>query len=74
MGRPPAPRDEEKPVHRGLRRIFFGGIGLGVYFRSWKDAIYPTVGIVLLSIAFPVIGTVTALVLTAIWGVARASD
>ena len=26
------------------------------------------------SIAFPVIGTVTALVLTAIWGVARASD
>jgi hypothetical protein len=70
----PPLRKKKNPFIAAFAGFFFGGIGLGIYFQSWKDAVYPILGLVLLSIAFPAIGTVTALILTAVWGFARAAN
>jgi hypothetical protein len=70
------PRLERKknPFIAGMLGFFFGGVGLGLYFQSWKDFVYPVLIFIGLSIVFPGLGTLTAIIFTAIWGVVRAVD
>jgi hypothetical protein len=62
--------------------FLFGGLGLGLYFWSWKDFLYPILVLVLLLIGFdfilPVVGAAPAWfvggIFAAGWGFARVSN
>ena len=76
----PRLKKKKNPAVAALLGFFFGGIGLGLYFGSWKDGVYPALvwimGVVLLGILFPFLGVVPGWLLAAIfaagWGIERA--
>lgn len=71
----PKLKERRDPVIAGTLGFFLGGIGLGMYFRSWKDGVYPVIVFTLLTIVCPIgLGELAACILTAVWGVARALD
>lgn len=55
----------------GFLGFLFGGIGLGLYFQSWRDFLFPILLFVFLSLIFPVIGTGVAILITSGWGIIR---
>lgn len=65
-------KDKKNPLIAGLIGFAFGGIGLGLYFRSFKDFLYPILVMLLLSFLFPGVGTVAGIALTTLWGIIRA--
>lgn len=68
----PPIRERKDPVVAGLIGFAFGGIGLGLYFNSGKDFVYPVLVFVGLSLLFPGLGSVAAMIFTGCWGVVRA--
>jgi len=66
--------EKKNPLIAGILGFCFGGIGLGLYFQSWKDFFYPVIAFVLLSIVIPGLGTILAVIFTGIWGVVRAAN
>ena len=70
----PPLRVKKNPIVAAIVGFCFGGLGLGLYLQSWKDGVYPILVLILLSLVFPGIGTVTALIMTSVWGFVRAAD
>jgi hypothetical protein len=73
---------DKSPVIAGIIGFCFGGLGLGLYFQSWKDFVYPLVifflsVLIMGSVVLPVIGVLPGWLLGAIlsagWGVWRAN-
>jgi hypothetical protein len=66
----------------GILGFFFGGVGLGLYFRSWKDFLYPIIVLVVIMLtmgtAIPLIGAIPGWLLGGLfaagWGVWRAAE
>jgi len=64
----------------GFIGFLFGGLGLGLYFWSWRDFLYPVVifglSVFLLGSALPVVGVLPGYLLgilfATVWGVWRA--
>lgn len=73
---------KKNPIVASFLGFWTGGIGVGLYFQSWKDCIYLNLTIVLLIMmggsVVPVLGALPALVLGcligACWGFVRAAD
>jgi len=74
--------DDKSPVLAGIVGFLFGGLGLGLYFWSWKDFVYPLlifalVVITMGTIVLPVIGVVPGWLFGSLlscgWGVWRAN-
>lgn len=53
--------------------LLLGGIGLGIYFRSWKDFIIPIVVSIVLVYLFAAGGLMLSALFAAVWGFWRAS-
>lgn len=70
----PPIKEKKNPLIAGVLGFLFGGIGLGLYFRTWQDFVFPVLIFIGLSIIFPVLGTGAAIILTTIWGIVRAAD
>jgi hypothetical protein len=51
--------------------LALGGIGLGIYLRSWLDAIFPVVVIILLSAKFQGGGVAWGAAIAGVWGCMR---
>jgi hypothetical protein len=68
----PPIREKKNPFLAGVIGFFFGGIGLGIYFKTWQDFVFPILVFVLLSTVIPVLGTIAAFFFGAIWGLVRA--
>jgi hypothetical protein len=75
------PLNGKNPVIAGILGFCFGGVGLGLYFWSWKDFLYPVVifflAVLTMSFLLPVIGAfpgwLVGGILAAGWGAWRAS-
>lgn len=73
----PPIREKKNPVVAGVLGFLFGGIGLGLYFQSWKDFVYPVIVFFMLSVLLSpliVVGPFLGLVFASLWGVVRAVD
>ena len=70
----PPIKEEKNPLIAGILGLLFGGVGLGLYFQSWKDFLYPILIMIILSILIPGLGTIAAVILTTLWGLFRACD
>jgi hypothetical protein len=70
----PPIREKKNPLVAGVLGFLFGGIGLGLYFGSWKDFLYPILTLLGLAIVLPGIGIVVGVLLTTIWGIVRAAN
>jgi hypothetical protein len=71
----PALPHRKSPVVAGLLGFLFGGIGLGLYFRTWKDGVFPILAFAMLSMICPWgLGEFAGAVFACIWGVVRAAD
>lgn len=73
----PPLRQKKNPVIAGILGFLFGGLGIGLYFQSWKDGIYLVIVFFLLSILLAhlvVVGPFLALCFASLWGVIRASS
>ncbi len=71
----PPIREKKDPVVAGILGFLLGGIGLGLYFQSWKDFLYPVIVFIMLSILlipFIVVGPFLGCVFASLWGVVRA--
>ena len=53
--------------------LLFGGIGLGIYFGSWKDFFILLVISIILVLMFAAGGVLLSAIISAIWGFWRAS-
>jgi len=40
--------EKKNPLIAGILGFFFGGIGLGLYFQTWQDFLYPVIAFVVL--------------------------
>jgi hypothetical protein len=72
LTRLPPIRDKKNPLIAGLLGFLLGGLGLGLYFRSWADFIVPILVFMGLSIMIPGLGSVAAILFATGWGVVRA--
>ncbi len=73
----PPIHEKKNPIVAGLLGFFFGGIGLGIYFQTWKDFLYPVAVFVMASILLApliVVGPFLALIFAAVWGTVRAAN
>ena len=70
----PPIREKKHPLLAGIIGFMFGGIGLGLYFQSWKDFLYPVLAWVALAIVIPGLGLILAAIFSATWGAARAAN
>ncbi len=70
----PPIREKKNPLIAGILGFLFGGVGLGLYFQSWKDFFYPILVMIGLSIIIPGLGTIVAIIFTTIWGIVRAAN
>jgi hypothetical protein len=72
----PPIREKKNPLVAALIGFFFGGLGLGIYFKSWKDGVYLVLVALLLLIPFSFlltpIGLFIGCCIAACWGYARA--
>jgi hypothetical protein len=67
-------------VLAGLLGFFFGGLGLGLYFQSWKDFIYPILVFFIVTIAWGSFipffgaapGALVGFLFASCWGIWRA--
>ncbi len=66
------PLHGKNPLLAALIGFFFGGIGLGLYFWSWRDFVYPVVIFLILAFMFPVVGAIPGMLIAAGWGLVRA--
>lgn len=63
---------EKHPAVAFLLGLFFGAIGVAIYFRSWKD-FFVCLGVFLfLSIMIPAVGAVPGWLFAAVYGAFRA--
>ena len=72
----PRLRTKKSPLIAGILGFLFGGIGIGLYFQSWKDAAYLIVIFIMLSLLLSplvIVGPFLALCFASGWGVVRAS-
>jgi hypothetical protein len=74
LGDLPTIREKKNPIIAGILGFLFGGIGLGLYFQSWKDFLYPILVMIGLTIIIPGIGMIVAIILTTFWGIFRAAN
>jgi hypothetical protein len=73
---------KKNPAIAALLGFFFNGLGLGLYFGSWKDGVYPVLVLVMGVLVFgtwiPFIGVVPGWIFAAIfaagWGIRRAEE
>lgn len=63
---------KKDPVIGGILGFCCGGIGLGLYFQTWQDFLFPILIFISLSIIIPGLGAIPAIILTTTWGVFRA--
>jgi hypothetical protein len=64
---------KKDPVIAGALAFFFGGVGLGLYFGSWKDTFYPIIACLLIFLVAPWgPGELAGIAFNCVWGVARA--
>jgi hypothetical protein len=70
----PPVKKAKSPLVAALLGFWLSGIGLGLYLRSWRDGVFPILGLIVLSRVFPGSGTILAMALTSIWGFLRACD
>jgi len=71
----PPIKEKKNPVLAGILGFLFGGIGLGIYFQSFKDFLYPVLVFLMLSVLLApllVVGPFLALLFASGWGVVRA--
>jgi predicted lipid-binding transport protein (Tim44 family) len=69
------PLRKKNPFIAGMLGFFLGGLGIGLYFQSWKDGLYLIIIFFMLSVLFApllVVGPFLALCFAAVWGVVRA--
>lgn len=71
------PLEKKNPIVAAIVGFFFGGIGVGLYFQSWKDGVYLVIVFFLLSALlapFIILGPFLALLFAAGWGAFRAAN
>ena len=68
-----APLEKKKnPLLAAALGVFFGAVGIGIYFRSWKD-FFVCIGLFIgLSIVIPGLGAVPGWLFAAVYGAYRA--
>jgi len=68
---------KKNPLLAGILGFLFGGLGIGLYFQSWKDGVYLVVVFLMLSFLLAplvVVGPLIALLFAGVWGFARAAN
>jgi hypothetical protein len=71
FNRLPAFKSHKDPALALILGLVFGGIGLGIYLRSWLDAIFPLIVVILLSVKFPSGGILYGAAIAGVWGCLR---
>jgi hypothetical protein len=54
--------------------IFFGALGVGIYFRSWKDFFVCLLLLIVLTIGIPAIGAIPGWLFAGVYGAFRAQS
>jgi len=67
----PAFSKRKDPALALILGLLLGGIGLGIYLRSWLDAIFPLIVVILLSVKFPSGGVLYGAAIAGVWGCLR---
>lgn len=76
------PLSRKNPLLAAFLGFWFGGPGLGLYFRSWKDCAFPILAFALITLLFgtviPLVGAAPgaffACLFNSAWGLVRALD
>ena len=64
--------EEKNPLVAFLLGVFFGALGVGIYFRSWKDFFVCFFLFVFLTLAIPGLGALPGWLFAAFYGAYRA--